>query len=45
VCQLNKGEHLPYPGLLEPIPVPEAAWEVITTDFICGLPKSEGKIS
>lgn len=22
VCQRNKNEHVPYPGLLQPIPVP-----------------------
>jgi Integrase zinc binding domain len=25
ICQLNKGEHLPNPGLLEPIPIPNRA--------------------
>jgi hypothetical protein len=29
--------------LLEPIHVPNGAWEVITIDFICGVPRSEGK--
>jgi Integrase core domain len=29
--------------VLEPIPIPNGAWEVIIMDFICGLPKSEGK--
>ena len=28
VCQLNKAEHCPYPGLLEPLPVPDFAWEI-----------------
>jgi Integrase zinc binding domain/RNase H-like domain found in reverse transcriptase len=36
VCQMNKGEHVPNPGLLEPIPIPEGVWEVITMDFIGG---------
>jgi Integrase core domain len=31
------------PGLLESIPIPDRAWEVITMDFISGLPKSKGK--
>jgi Integrase core domain len=31
------------PGLLEPIPVPAGAWEVLVMDFICGLSKSEGR--
>lgn len=43
ICQLNKGEHVASPGLLEPIPIPEGAWELITMDFIVGLPKSDGK--
>lgn len=43
VCQRSKGEHVPTPGLLQPIPIPNQAWEVITMDFIEGLPKSEGK--
>jgi Integrase core domain len=40
---MNKGEHVASQGLLEPIPILEGAWEVITMDFIGGLPKSEGK--
>lgn len=43
ICQMNKGEHVASPGLLEPIPIPEGAWELLTMDFIGGLPKSEGK--
>lgn len=43
VCQKNKSEHIPYPGLLQPLPVPEQAWTHISMDFIEGLPKSEGK--
>lgn len=43
VCQKNKSEHVPYPGLLEPLPVPEMAWSHISMDFIEGLPKSNGK--
>ena len=30
-----------YPGLLQPLPVPEFAWQVVSLDFIEGLPKSK----
>ena len=40
-CQRNKSEHVPYPGLLQPIPIPSHTWEVITMDFVEGLPKSQ----
>jgi Integrase zinc binding domain/RNase H-like domain found in reverse transcriptase/Integrase core domain len=43
VCQLNKGENVLNPGLLEPIPVPDNVWEVITMEFVMGLPRSGGK--
>ncbi|KAJ4784848.1 polyprotein [Rhynchospora pubera] len=43
VCQLNKGEHVKSPGLLQPLPIPEEAWSSISLDFVTGLPKSEGK--
>lgn len=43
VCQRNKSENTPYPGLLQPLPVLEQAWTHITMDFIEGLPRSEGK--
>lgn len=29
-----------YPGLLEPITLPDGAWKVVTMDFIDGLPQS-----
>ena len=41
-CHLNKGEHVPSPGLLQPLPVPAEAWSSIGMDFITGLPKSKG---
>jgi Integrase zinc binding domain len=43
VCLLNKGEHVLSLGLLEPISIPNNAWEVIIMDFISGLSKSCGK--
>lgn len=42
-CHRNKSEHVPSPGLLKPIPVPENAWETISMDFIEGLPISKGR--
>ena len=43
VCQLNKAEHTPYPGLLEPLHVPDFAWAHISMDFVEGLPTSKNK--
>ena len=43
VCQLNKTEHCKYPGLLQPLPVPDFAWTYINMDFVEGLPLSENK--
>lgn len=43
VCQKCKGEHVSYPGLLQPLPVPLHSWSHISLDFIEGLPNSKGK--
>lgn len=43
VCQINKSENTPYPGLLAPLPVPNQAWTHISMDFVEGLPKAQGK--
>lgn len=40
VCQQAKTEKVPYPGLLQPLAVPDFAWHTVTMDFIEGLPKS-----
>lgn len=40
VCKQAKVEHVKYPGLLQPLPVPEHAWQIISMDFIEGLPRS-----
>lgn len=37
ICQQAKAEHIPYLGLLQPLPVPDQAWKVVTMDFIEGL--------
>ena len=45
ICQRNKGEHVPYPGLLQPNPIPTRPWSDIAMDFIEGLPNSDHKQS
>ena len=42
-CRKCKDEHVAYPGLLQPLPIPQHSWNHVTMDFIKGLPKSEGK--
>jgi hypothetical protein len=39
-CQRVKVEHRHPVGLLQPLPIPEKKWEVITIDFITRLPKT-----
>lgn len=43
VCQTAKAEHVPYPGLLQPLPIPQHAWSHrnMDMDFIEKLPLSE----
>jgi hypothetical protein len=43
-CQLNKPEHCKYPGVLQPLPVPDIAWTHISMDFVDGLPLSEKRM-
>lgn len=42
-CQFSKHEVVKYPGLLQPLPIPDQAWQHITMDFIEQLPSSGGK--
>jgi hypothetical protein len=42
VCQKNKAEHIPYAGLLAPLPILASAWTHVSMDFIEGLPTSGG---
>jgi hypothetical protein len=39
-CQKVKGEHRHPTGLLQPLPIPEWKWEVVTMDFITRLPRT-----
>lgn len=41
-CQQSKYDRSKSPGLLQPLPVPDSAWQVISLDFIEGLPLSNG---
>jgi hypothetical protein len=40
ICQQAKPLRIKYPDLLAPLPIPDGAWQVISMDFIEGLPKS-----
>lgn len=39
ICELSKGENVPYPGLLQPFALPEGVWVQISMDFREGLPR------
>ena len=40
-CQQVKVEHRHPTGLLQPLPIPDWKWEIISLDFITGLPKNK----
>jgi len=42
ICAQAKPDRAKYPGLLQPLPIPDRAWQTISMDFIEGLPKSKG---
>lgn len=42
ICQQSKPDRSKLPGLLQPLPVPQMSWQIISLDFIEGLPKSGG---
>jgi hypothetical protein len=37
ICQQAKPNRAKYPGLLQPLKVPDSAWQIISMDFIEGL--------
>ena len=39
-CQQVKAEHQRPGGLLKPLTIPKWKWDQITTDFVCGIPKT-----
>jgi hypothetical protein len=39
-CQKVKAKHSHPAGLLQPLPIPEWKWDVVTMDFITGLPRT-----
>ena len=44
-CQLNKSEHCKYPGLLQPLPIPNFAWTHISMILWKGYPSLKTRTS
>jgi hypothetical protein len=42
-CRKVKAEHRDPAGLLQPFPIPNWKWEVVTMDFITKLPRTRKK--
>lgn len=42
ICQKAKSEHVKLPGLLSPLPILDHAWEIVSLDFVEGLPTFDG---
>lgn len=40
-CQQAKPDRAKYSGLLQPLSVPEGAWQLVSLDFVEGLPSSQ----
>ena len=40
-CQQVKIEHQHLAGLLQPLPIPSWKWEIISLDFITGMPRNQ----
>ena len=40
VCQQAKPDRARYPSLLQPLHVPSSAWDMVSLDFVDGLPRS-----
>ena len=40
-CQQVKAEHQHLAGLLQPLPIPNWKWEVISLDIVTSLPKNQ----
>lgn len=40
ICQQAKPDRSRLPGLLQPLPVPDLAWQIVSMDFVEGLPSS-----